>query len=114
MAIERLCKICGTRMLAYTTLQNKCRECVLTNAKPIPQRGRKARQYEVFRDKVAIPYLEKKYGRKCDHCKRENIPLDVAHKKTRGSRPDLKFDVHNLRFLCRPCHRLETDGKLSK
>lgn len=112
MPIERLCKICGTRIKVYNTIQNKCRDCTLKNAKPIRQVGKETKLYNTWRDTVAIPYLTERYGYKCDHCKRSDVHLDVAHKKTRGARHDLKFNVMNVRFLCRDCHRKETDGKL--
>lgn len=110
MAVERLCKICGTRIRVYNTIQNKCRECTLKNAKPIPQRGKHAHLWATFRDKVAIPYLDKKYGHVCSKpgCS-VTTNLDVDHIKKRGSNPDLRYDVKNLRYLCRPHHIEETD-----
>lgn len=110
--IERLCKICGTKIIAYTTLQNKCRDCTIKKAKPIPQRGKQARLWVGFRDKVAKPYLDKKYGRICSvrGCI-ETENLDVDHIKTRGAHPELRYDVKNMRYLCRPHHREVTDGK---
>lgn len=69
--------------------------------------------WEVFRDKVAIPYLDKKYGHVCNKkgCT-VDTNLDVDHIKTRGAHHELKFDVKNMQYLCRPHHREKTDGKL--
>ncbi|MBO1267065.1 HNH endonuclease signature motif containing protein [Arthrobacter cavernae] len=110
MPVERSCKVCGKKILVYTTIQNKCRDCTIKNSKPIPQRGKQARMWETFRDKVAIPYLDNKYGHVCS-LKGCNVTtrLDVDHIKKRGSNPGLKFDVKNLRYLCRPHHIQETD-----
>lgn len=108
--ITRLCKICGKQIRIFNSMQNKCRDCLLKHAKPIPQRGKEARLWETFRDKVAIPYLDKKYGHVCSipGCGRTTA-LDVDHIKKRGSHPGLKYDVKNLRYLCRPHHIEETD-----
>ena len=109
MPAERLCKVCGTKIVVYNTIQNKCRSCTLKNAKPIPQQGKHARLWVTFRDKVAIPYLDKKYGHVCafEGCTAtEN--LDVDHIKNRGSNPDLRYDVKNLQYLCRKHHQMKT------
>ena len=110
MPIARNCKICGIQILIYNSTQNKCRDCTIKNAKPIPQQGKHARLWVTFRDKVAIPYLDKKYGHVCSHkgCT-VTTNLDVDHIKKRGSNPDLRYDVKNLRYLCRPHHREATD-----
>lgn len=58
---------------------------------------------------------------KCEHCGHpicvsEPIAHNFAHIKSKGSRPDLKFDKDNIRILCstwnrhdnrRGCHELE-------
>ena len=110
MAIERLCKICGIKITVYNTIQNKCRACTLKNAKPIPQRGKHVKLWETFRDKVAIPYLDKKYGHVCavKGCG-ETRNLDVDHIKNRGSNPNLRYDVKNVQYLCRK-HHMEKTG----
>lgn len=112
MPIQRICKLCGAKIKIFNTIQNKCRDCTYKTAKPIPKRGKEYSKYETWKKVMAIPYLTERYGYKCDICKKTNVPLDVAHKKTRGARHDLKYNVMNVRFLCRPCHRLETDGKI--
>jgi predicted restriction endonuclease len=112
MPIKRLCKICGKSIIAYTTLQNKCRDCTIKNAKPIPQRGKHYKLWITFRDKVAKPYLDNKYGHVCSvkGCN-ETTNLDVDHIKNRGSNPNLRYDVKNMQYLCRAHHRAKTDHK---
>lgn len=113
MSIERLCKICGIRIKAYSSLQNKCFPCTKKAYKPIAKKGRETLLYEKWRDAVAKPYLDKRYGHICSMrgCS-ESEGLEVDHIKTRGSRHDLKFDVKNVQYLCFYHHRLKTDGKL--
>ncbi len=125
--MERTCKVkgCTNTFFAYSTLQNKCREHAIQAAKPIAQRGKKTIQYERWRDTIARPHLIRVYGNICQECKRparsyydeetgetKTENLDVAHIKGRGSNHALKMVITNVRLLCRPCHRLETDGKL--
>jgi len=39
--------------------------------------------------------------------------LDVEHQLGKGSHPELKEDLNNLRLYCRiPCHSNKTDGKV--
>lgn len=114
------CFGCGTIFKRYSTIQRLCGTCsrakvsrsrpkprtpLKRSQKPIRQRGKAAKQWETFRDKVARPYLDKKFGRVCsvEGCGvTEN--LDVDHVKTRGAHPELRYDVTNLRYLCRPHH----------
>ncbi|THG30702.1 hypothetical protein [Naasia lichenicola] len=115
----RLCKVCGKQIVVYNTTHNKCADCFYKNTKPVAQRGKQARLWETFRDKVAHPYLDKKYGRACVDCgampgmKPDGTPRhhDVDHIKNKGSHPDLRFDVKNLAYRCRSCHIRKTDGK---
>ncbi len=104
MPIEKLkkplCSNCGSEY-HYQTF------CPYKKNKAIKQRGKKTEIYETFRDKVAKPYLDKKYGHVCSFkgCT-ETENLDVDHIKTRGAHPELKMDVKNLRYLCRYHHSL--------
>jgi len=103
---QSICSNCGSNK--HSSLQ-----CFQKPRKRISQRGQKTLEYETFRDTVAIPYLDKRYGHVCSvkGCPiTEN--LDVDHIRGRGSHPQLKFDVMNLRYLCRLHHSLKTDGKL--
>lgn len=111
MPIQRICKICGKKMLAYNTIQNKCRECTLKNAKPIPQRGKQAKLWETFRDQIARPYLDKKYGHVCNELScTQTSALTVDHVLGRGSHPELRLEVTNMQYLCFTHHRQKTDG----
>jgi len=79
--------------------------------KPIKKKGKETLRYETWRDTIAKPYLDKRYGHICSakDCEIED-GLEVDHIKTRGSRHDLKFDVKNVRYLCHIHHRIVTDG----
>lgn len=119
MPIEKICKVCGVKIKVYNTITNKCRECALKNAKPIKQRGKQAKLWDTFRDQVARPYLHKKYGIACTDCgvwppiKADGTYYrhDVDHIRERGGAPHLRFDVKNMAYRCRSCHRDKTDRK---
>lgn len=67
---------------------------------------------QVWKETIARPYLIKRDGNFCKCCKRqayEGEKLDIEHKLTKGSRPDLKAKLTNLRLYCRDCHRNRTD-----
>ncbi len=109
---SRMCKGCGRSIIVYTTLQTLCMACSRKNYKPIPKRGKRAKEYDVWRDKIAKPYLDKRYGHVC--AKRGcNVTegLEVDHKKGRGSHPELKYQVTNLQYLCFTHHREKTEHK---
>ena len=76
--------------------------------------GKQARMWVTFRDKVARPYLDNKFGHICsvEGCN-EMRNLDVDHIKNRGSHPELRYNVNNMQYLCRAHHREKTDGKLN-
>lgn len=119
MPVEKICKVCGVKIKVYNTIQNRCRDCTLKNVKPIKHRGKQAKVWETFRDFVARPYLDKKYGIGCSRCgvwpaKKDDGTYyrhDVDHKKGRGSHAELRLDVKNMTYLCRKCHQEKTDGK---
>lgn len=102
----------------YSTLQNKCKDCTYKTASPIPKKGRATKLYETWRDMVAKPYLDKRFGLACSKC--GVMPLkkddgtyyrhDVDHKQTRGAHADKKMDVKNIQYMCRRCHRIKTDN----
>ena len=46
----------------------------------------------------------KKYGARCQCCKRDNIPLNVDHIKPRKRFPKLAMDINNLQVLCADCN----------
>lgn len=120
------CIGCGTTFKRYSTIQRYCGSCSLARsskklskprtplkraAKPIKQRGKEYAKWVTFRDMVAKPYLDKKFGRICavEGCP-ETEHLDVDHIKGRGSHPGLRYDVTNLRYLCRPHHIARTSS----
>lgn len=40
----------------------------------------------------------------CDNCRSWVVFIDVHHIIKRSVRPDLVYDIQNLRLLCRACH----------
>ena len=75
--------------------------------KPPKRYGKKSIEYKVWRDAVAIPYLDKTYGHTCVDCGIGGA-LDIDHVLSRGSRPDLKQDLSNIVYRCRSCHIKKT------
>lgn len=71
--------------------------------KRIKQIGKRTLTYNQWRDKVAKPYLDSAYGRLCKWCGSRD-ELDIDHILPRGSHPELKMDLGNVRYLCRRCH----------
>lgn len=100
-----LCKFCGGGH--YVTF---CRQ---KPRKPIKKRSDKQIAYEVWLEETARPFIINRDGNFCVCCKRaayEYEKLDIEHEKTKGSRPDLKREIRQLRLMCRfPCHRNRTD-----
>ena len=110
--IEKMCKSCGRTYPVYNSAQSLCGVCSYNKyfrgkQKPISQRGKRTRDYEVWRDTVAIPHLTKQYGLRCSEC--GVLPSgkyhDVDHIKKRSTPPELKTEITNVRFLCRRCHQ---------
>lgn len=99
----RECKICGKVFKQYSSLQNKCYDCTRATYKPIAQKGPKTIEYENWRDNVAKPYLDKKFGHKCALCG-STVALEVDHIKKRSTTPEMKQNVLNVRYLCEMCH----------
>ena len=65
--------------------------------------GKRTVQYNKWRDQVAIPYLTATLGFKCTWCGTpDNLQID--HILTRGSHPELKMELTNVRYLCTSCH----------
>lgn len=96
----RTCLFCGKRAYSDYCVAHRPR-------KPIRKVGRKELVYRAWRDSVAIPHLDKKYGRKCVNCGATSM-LDVDHIKGRGSHPHLKMELTNVQYLCRNCHITKT------
>ncbi len=83
--------------------------CFRKPRKPISQRGERAIEYEKWRDTVAKPYLDKKFGHVCSVLGCNATQVDVDHIKNRGSNPHLKMKLDNVQYLCRAHHREKTD-----
>jgi len=75
------------------------------------QQGKEYERWKKFRDEVAKPYLDEKFGHFC-RCCGVGGSLDVDHINAVGSHPQLKYQLSNTQWLCRfPCHRNKTDKK---
>lgn len=126
-AQEHLCDGCGTPFIRYTTLRRFCDECTRQRAnrrppkprkalpratKPIKQRGKEYNKWIAYRNKVVRPYLDKKYGRGCFDCGvmppvRQDGSYgfhDVDHVKGKGAHAELKGEITNFVYRCRPHH----------
>jgi len=110
------CKICKEPFRQYSSLQNKCYRCTIEKTKPITKQGKRSLEYEEWKKKVAIPYLNKTQGKFCSECMREpdnNYRLEVDHIKKRSTHPELRMDLKNIRYLCvgvyslDGCHQLK-------
>lgn len=127
--VTRRCKDCPQTIIQYTSTQNRCTRCLYARqksksvanprkSKPIRQKGKRTLEYERWRDTVAKPYLDKTYGRVCSSCAGSrcgNNQLDVDHIQNRGSHPELRMELSNVRYLGRfPCHYEKTAGILEE
>jgi len=124
--IERLCLNCHKviKPLAKVKRKDHC-QCYLqspvnivkkpslsigrTSVRPIrrnrsiKQIGKGTIKYNQWRDSVAKPYLFTQ-GNFCAICGKASKHLDVDHIKKRGSHPQLKMNIDNVRLVCRSCH----------
>lgn len=109
--MSRTCVVCGKRAYSDYCVAHKPR-------KHINQRGKRTQEYEDWRDTIAIPYLDEKYGRVCFACggaRCGNKQLDVDHELNRGSHPHLKMNLQNVRYLGRyPCHVEKTNAIIKR
>jgi len=80
-------------------------QCKANPKKPkrIKQIGKGTIKYNQWRDSVAKPYLFTQ-GNFCAICGKASKHLDVDHIKKRGSHPQLKMNIDNVRLVCRSCH----------
>lgn len=103
------CLRCGKRCYGDFCFQHKSR-------KAIPKQSAKEIEYQTWKEEVARPHLIWRDGNKCFCCGRAAYPnekLDIEHKLGKGTRPDLKRVLRNLRLFCRfPCHAAKTLGKV--
>lgn len=111
------CKICSSPW--HSPMFHKERKPLPRPTAPIKrgkrpkQQSVREKQYQQWKEEIARPYLVKLYNNVCSCCGREagiNEKLDIEHTLNKGSHPELKRDLDNLTLMCRPCHRLKTDG----
>jgi 5-methylcytosine-specific restriction endonuclease McrA len=67
--------------------------------------------YNLHRWKVVRVLAKRRDGYRCTICGRTAILLDVDHIIGWRQRPDLAFELDNLRTVCRRCHNQRTHGK---
>jgi 5-methylcytosine-specific restriction endonuclease McrA len=80
----------------------------------IKQQSAKEKQYQVYKESEMRPAVIARDGNNCYCCTRPAYPgekLDLEHTLTKGSRPDLKRDIANIKLYCRPCHNNKTDHR---
>lgn len=112
--MSRSCLVCGHRSYSDYCVQHKPRKPIKTNKRP-KQQSDKEIEYQIWKEEVLRPLLIAKYGNRCICCNRPAFPdekLDIEHTKGKGSHPELKRDVENLRLMCRyPCHDNKTHNR---
>lgn len=96
------CKVCNKRSYKEYCWTHQPKKPINRLKRP-RQVGKHGLKWAEFRDNVAKPYLTAKYGYKCVICGSRG-KLDVDHIKKRGSHPELRYELTNVRFLCRKCH----------
>lgn len=108
-----MCRNCFRTFPQYNTTVTLCQVCAYNKykkpGKPISKIGKRTKEYNEWRINVAIPYLDKTYGHKCNNCGATGA-LDIDHIKPRGSNPQLKMQLNNIQYLCRSCHIKKTIG----
>lgn len=102
------CEICGANSYSGRCFRHKERKPLARIKRP-RQNGKEYERWRKFRQEVAIPYMDEHYGHHCRCCGRSDVPLDIDHIHGKGARPELKYQLSNLQYLCRPCHRNKTD-----
>lgn len=101
------CVVCQKRAYSEYCVAHKPRKAIAQNKRPRPY-GKQYELWQDFRLNTAIPYLDRVYGHRCACCGIDGL-LDIDHIVNKGSRPDLKYSLDNLQYLCRACHRKKTD-----
>lgn len=114
--VEHICKECGTSFVRFMTTQTRCQKCTYNRyakpRKPIKRIGKVTKKWIETRhewikqnpaDKNGYWYCYLKYPGIC--IGRMDIDqLTLDHKKSRSSRPDLRFDLANLAPACVYCN----------
>lgn len=70
--------------------------------------------YDLAAWRLARTKAKARDGHACTVCGRAGVLLDVDHILGWRQRPDLAFELDNLRTLCRRCHNRRTHGKRPK
>jgi 5-methylcytosine-specific restriction endonuclease McrA len=84
--------------------------CHMKKNKVPKKQGKEAERWAEFRDETVIPYLDKQFGHTCRCCGKGG-KLDVDHINSKGSHPQLKYQISNFQYLCRMCHIEKTANK---
>lgn len=101
------CSFCGSDT-HYVTW------CWRRKTKKVRPQSDKEMSYQTWKETVARPHLIKRDGNWCYCCWRPaegDEKLDIEHTKGKGSHPESKRELKNMRLYCRfPCHRNKTDN----
>jgi hypothetical protein len=111
--IQKLCKTpnCGRKAQnGEQCFYHKPRK-PLKAKRPMKRIGKQTEVYNVWRDTIAKPYLDKQFGHVCAWrgCT-QTEGLEVDHKQNRSTHPELKMSVKNVQYLCSPHHQQKTYG----
>lgn len=105
MGKPAFCKNCGEEGHWKSFCWRTAKTTPIAKKRPKPI-GKVTAKYIEWRNTVAVPYLDKTFGRTCKNCGAGG-KLDVAHFQSRGSNPGLRMSLHNVHYLCRKCHQKE-------
>lgn len=107
--MSKKCGIYGCERNCYGDycIRHKPRKALRASVRPKKMSAREL-DYQQWLKDVARPYVAKRDGNRCACCGNGGL-LDLDHILNKGSHPELKRNLDNLQFLCRPCHRLKTD-----
>lgn len=102
--MSKTCKRCSKRCYGEYCFQHKPR-------KAIPKQSDKEKEYQVWKEEVARPFVIERDGVFCQcpgGCNK--LGTDLEHEEGKGSHPERKRDLTNLRLFCRyPCHDFKTN-----
>jgi 5-methylcytosine-specific restriction endonuclease McrA len=113
MAIERMCKDCGSCFNQYNTTQVRCYKCTKKRFKPINKKGKEYKKWQAFKKTIPEHIKPKSNGLyDCGICHQE-IPkrqLTFDHIKPQGWGHVDKYNYDNIQ----PAHWLCNYEKGSK
>lgn len=103
---KKECAVCGSPW-HYKTF------CPYNKKKRPKLQSDKELDYQEWKETVARPAIIRRDGNWCFCCGRPARPserLDLEHTQPKGSHPELKRQLTNLRLFCRyPCHFNKTN-----